>query len=99
MGGHDPGGACGDPAVGHHLRQGDEAQQGIAAGDELVGLGDVFALDEPGLERVQQIQRGQGFDGGGTVGSEFRIGQGFRMLPAASTTPAFADHSTRRPVA
>jgi hypothetical protein len=37
-------------AVADHLRQGDKAEFGVAAGDELVGLGDVLALDELRLQ-------------------------------------------------
>src|SRR5690606_583544 len=33
-------------AVLERLRQGDEAQRGVAGGDELVGLGNVFTRDQ-----------------------------------------------------
>jgi hypothetical protein len=54
----------GDLAILHHLGQGDEAEFGIAGGDELQGLGDVLALDELRLRRLRAAQRLQGFDGG-----------------------------------
>ncbi len=80
LGGDDPGRTAGDLAVLVDLRQGDEAQLGIAGGNELIGLGDVLAFDDLVLDLVGQAQLGQYLGCGQAVRRGFRVGDGQMLV-------------------
>ncbi|MPM71451.1 hypothetical protein SDC9_118416 [bioreactor metagenome] len=74
--GNDPGRTAGQLALLEYLRQGDETEVGVAGGNELQGLRNVFTLNEFRLHGVQQLELVQRFNGGRAVGGGFRVGDG-----------------------
>ena len=69
-------GAGGGQARGERGGERDEAGVGVAGVDKLRGLGDVFGGGEARLERVVELEAGEGGDGGAAVGRAVGIGDG-----------------------
>src|SRR6478672_6900841 len=56
------------------LRESDKSEFGVTCVDELEGLGNAVASDEPALQGVEDPKRLHGLDGSGPVGGGLGIG-------------------------
>ncbi|EXI73689.1 MAG: hypothetical protein AW07_02375 [Candidatus Accumulibacter sp. SK-11] len=72
---HDPARPFGDATLPVYLGECDEAEFGVAGGDELVGLRDALCRDELQPQLLKQTERLQRLDAGCAVGCEPGIGQ------------------------